>query len=341
MKRVRVIALGLGILISLGSVGVASAEEDWSKYLDENDPFWQSEVAYAQELGNHLESVVGWDMYLFDVKNTNGNTQMQEDIKEYCYAGKDETLWTENLKYGGSNSKWGIKRTENGVAPRGMLPTEGVKRVEKLKIDKLAPYVSSAPYVRSSATVDNTTSYKYVKAPWARERVGFVEPGEYLVEVWDENTTMKVVGKQLNMTITPIRREKTGWTIPNGVYIPQGETDLMHFGASAVLYAVTGEKMQKGEYYYIETETGTDVPNMSVFDPKNLYYSARHENYVGALDKGVGQSKIIKYEGKPVKTPYKLTTKDAENCLAGIYKSTVLPNSTKIIDINGELETIV
>lgn len=281
----KLIAIGMSILISIGSVGVVEATDfTKSPYFDPEDPFWKSEVEYGAQPFN-----------------------------PYKEAAE---------KYGDAASKWGIKRNlEEDIAPRGLLPSQNVKGVEKLNLDVFMPTITSTKVQPING------QHESVWIPWESEFVGFPPKGEYLVEVWDESTYAYAVGEGLDVILTPIRKGKYGW----GVYDaeePDLMSDMESLPGGLGVFKLSPTNVKEG-YYLMEYIT---------YMPGDLFYNTGVFVERGAIV----QYKIIKikYTEKPNTTLSPYSKEEFDKILQGIYKSTVLPGSMKIVDLNGEYNTL-
>lgn len=284
----KLIAIGMSILISIGSVGVVEATDfTQSPYFDPEDPFWKSEVEYGAQPFNPKKEIID--------------------------------------KYGDAESNWGIMRNmEEDIAPRGLLPTQNVKGVEKLTIDVCMPWVSTTKV----QTINEQNTDLWV--PWESDFVGFPPKGEYIVEVWDESTYAYAMGFDflMSFSLIPIRKGKQGW----GMYDAE-EPEIV----SGVNY-ILGDNM--------------DVNKLSLTDIKEGYYLLETATFGGSLYPTVGVSKgsglyvlqhkiiRVKYTEKPNSVLRPCSQEEIDKILQGIYTSTVLPGSMEIVDLNGEYNTL-
>lgn len=281
----KLIAIGLSVLLNIGSFGVVEATDfTQSPYFDPEDPFWKSEVEYGAQPFNPYKEI------------------------------------TE--KYGDAASKWGIRRNiEEDIAPRGLLPSQNVKGVEKLKLDVFMPTITSTKVQPING------QHESVWIPWESEFIGFPPKGEYLVEVWDESTYAYAVGEGMAVILTPIRKGKQGW----GVYDAEEPTIMsaVEYLSGGLCVAKLSPTNVKEGYYLLDYAT---------YMPGDLFYNTGVFVEKGKMD----QYKIIKikYTEKPNTTLSPYSQEEVDKIIQGIYKSTVLPGSMKIIDLNGEYNTL-
>lgn len=283
----KLIAIGMSVLISIGSFGVVEATDfTKSPYFDPEDPFWKSEVEYGAQPFNPWKEVTD--------------------------------------KYGGRESRWGIKRNiEEDIAPRGLLPSQNVKGVEKIKIDVCMPTASTAKI----QTVNEQNTDLWI--PWEADFVGFPPKGEYIVEVWDESTYTYVLGQDLGHSLTPIRKGKQGWGVYDA-YEPNIVSGVHTLNAGTSVEKLSLTDIKEGYYlltvttYALEAFRVAGVAVNSVSDLSSVQY------------------KIIKvkYTEHVNSVPSVYKEEEMEKMLQGIYKSTVLPGSMKIVDLNGEYNTL-